>query len=162
MQARGTVLARRLAMRDKRHPANVLRVLTSFHGTSLSVATVLQAGGVDVTRGEGEFGRGFYTQKSSSEAMRWAQGRHRDGAIVEFRVSAAAYGTLSVKALDLKKARALTRRLASPVKRRTYLSGRDVMIGPLNGNDRNPQAKFESGAAQVVLNGAGTTRTVTR
>jgi hypothetical protein len=135
-------------------------VQSSYHGTTLAFAKVLQAGGVTVTKGEGEFGQGFYTQKSSSEAMRWARGRDPRGAIVGFRVAAQAYGLLQIEDLDLKSARRLTRRLQARGEKATYKSGMDVMIGPLNGNDRNPQAKFESVVAQNVLNGPTTTRTL--
>src|SRR5260370_1277806 len=58
-----------------------------YHGTSWAVATTIAgnpaAGTIDVTRGRGEFGRGFYTQDSSGNAARRGQylfGCHRDTA----------------------------------------------------------------------------------
>ena len=56
---------------------------TFYHGTRRVDAVAMATGGtppgtfgtIDVTRGSGEFGRGFYTQDSKSNALTFAQNR---------------------------------------------------------------------------------------
>lgn len=57
-----------------------------YHGTSRAFATAMAgtpvSGTVDVTRGRGEFGRGFYTQDSSGNAARRGQALYGNNSAV--------------------------------------------------------------------------------
>ena len=138
-----------------------------FHGTRLTSATQIAGtpthGQVDVTRGGGEFGRGFYTQKSRANALAWAINRFKPAdqpCVLQLDVNDALYLARDIKLLDLKDARQLTQWIRSNGIAKTYLHGGDVVVGPLNLNPKREQQKFESTNGQALLNGPGTSRTV--
>ena len=138
---------------------------TVFHGTRQTFATQKAAtpGTVDVTCGGGEFGRGFYTQKSRANAVAWAINRFRpaDGpCVLQLDIVDGEYRKRKIKLLDLKDARQLTQSIRQKHIAKTYLHGCDVLVGPLNLNQHREQQKFESADAQNLLNGPDTTRTV--
>ena len=138
---------------------------TIFHGTRLSFATQMAAtpGTIEVTRGGGEFGQGFYTQKSRANALAWAInrfGRASGPCLLQLDIADGKYRKQKIKQLDLKDARQLTRTLRQSHRTKTYLHGCDVLAGPLNLNQHREQQKFESADAQNLVNGPDTTRTV--
>jgi hypothetical protein len=133
-----------------------------YHGTTLEAATAMATnpGAVDVTRGAGEFGRGFYTQSSVSNAMRWARGRSPDGCVLSLRINDDEFARLDRRTLDLKRAIRLTRSLRGSKTTATYTMGCDVVEGPLGGNVAITQWKYESDDSQALLNGPQTEREV--
>jgi hypothetical protein len=138
-----------------------------FHGTRRNSATQMAGtpahGQIDVSRGGGEFGRGFYTQKSQANALAWAINRFRPAdqpCVLQCDVQDPLYLALNIKLLDLKDAKKLTQTLRSKGTTSTYLHGGDVVVGPLNLNPKKEQEKFESSKSQVLLNGTDTARTV--
>lgn len=138
-----------------------------FHGTRRAHATAMvgPAGGIgaiDVTLGGGEFGRGFYTQDSKSNALTWVQhlpAVHQP-CVLEVEIDDQQYAALIKRILDRKRALRLTARLRAKGTVRTHLEGVDVVIGPLNGSNWIEQQKFESVNAQSLLNGPHTQRRV--
>ncbi len=139
-----------------------------FHGTRHAHATAMAGpangqGAIDVTRGGGEFGRGFYTQKSQANALAWAINRFKPAdrpCVLQLDVVDASYLAQNIKLLDLKDARKLTQKLRSNGTTKTYLHGGDIVVGPLNLNAKKEQQKFESSNAQTLVNGPNTARTV--
>jgi hypothetical protein len=137
-----------------------------FHGTKRQIAATLAGvppggGTISVTRGAGEFGKGFYTGESEALAHAWAQNRFRaDPGVLQLDVSDSVYKSLKRKDLDEKRACALTRELRSRKATGTYVSGHDVLAGPIENRPRYTQQKFESLGSASVLNGNGTVRTV--
>jgi len=138
---------------------------TYFHGTVVSdVITMVgepERGGIDVALGGGEFGRGFYTQSSKSNALTWAQnhrGEPENACLLEVAIEDEAYARLQIRLLDTKQAKRLTQRIRKRKATRTHVEGVDVVTGPLNGSRRIQQQKFESDNAQVLLNGSQTRR----
>jgi hypothetical protein len=118
-------------------------------------------GTVDVLVGGGEFGRGFYTQTSVGNPMRWASGRSpNDAAVLRVDIADAPYLALDRVTLSRSRALRLTASLRRKGEEATYQRGCDVLVGPLNGHPRIEQQKFESMTSQNLLNGAHTTRTV--
>jgi hypothetical protein len=118
------------------------------------------AGTIDVTKGSGEFGRGFYTQKSPSNALQWARGRFRDGCLLQLDIDDEAFQVLDQLVLDVSAAWKLTQSIRRKKAEKSHLCGHDVVIGPIQGQPNRPQQKFESNAAQNLLNGTQTQRTV--
>lgn len=132
----------------------------SYHGTSRSHATHLAHGNIFVAVGAGEFGRGFYTQSSIGNAMRWAAGRSPNPAVLVIDIPAREYASLNIAILSLKAAGSLNRRLRNQNQTGTYRRGCDVIEGPLVSQPQIRQYKFESIVAENLLNGPVTTRTV--
>ena len=62
--------------------------MNSYHGTDSATASSISNGGVDVTLGGGELGRGFYTGEHLHEAKAWAFHRHgeKKNNVVKFEV----------------------------------------------------------------------------
>ncbi len=135
--------------------------MLSYHGTSFAHASYMSQGNISVTRGGGEFGRGFYTQNSRVNAARWALTRYPNPAILEIGIPDHLYDSFHIVRLDLMKARKLVQRLRSTNKTNTYVRKCDVIEGPLVGSPQHTQYKFESDNAQDVLNGSEANREVT-
>ncbi len=140
---------------------------TFFHGTRRADATAMvgPAGGngtIDVTRGSGEFGRGFYTQDSKSNALTWVQNLPaiQHPCVLELDIDNQHYAALAKRNLNRKRAMRLTARLRARGTVGTHLEGVDVVVGPLNGSNWIEQQKFESINAQTLLNGPNTQRRV--
>lgn len=141
---------------------------TVFHGTKHADATAMAgpAGGsgtIDVSRGGGEFGKGFYTQKSRAYAMAWALNRFSPTdhpCALKMEVDDSKYLALDIKLLDLKDARKLSVRLRQQKRTKSHTESKDVVVGPLNFNPKREQQKFESSDAEDLLNGTDTTREV--
>jgi hypothetical protein len=128
-----------------------------FHGTS-SVAAAQIVGppvNVDVTKGAGELGRGFYTGDNISLAVAWAKGRFgvSQGKTIQIDVDNSAYAALNV--LSLGRRRYVWwnwKYLVFKSRATTHLFGYDAICAPFATLDMSLQIKFESAAAQNVLN----------
>jgi hypothetical protein len=132
-----------------------------YHGTNRPFATTMAAGAVDVTRGGGEFGRGFYTQDSSGNAARRGQYLYgNNSAVLILTLDDRAYHALNFRRLTLSMAQALNARLRAGNARQTYVTPHDALVGPLVYQPRIEQQKFQSANAQDLLNGLLTQRTV--
>jgi hypothetical protein len=138
-----------------------------YHGTSRLFATAMAgtpaAGGtIDVTLGRGEFGRGFYTQSSRGNAYRRGQALYggNNSAMLVLDIDDMAYHGLVVQHLTLNMAQMLNAALRNNNTQGTYTTNHDAIVGPLVGQQKTEQQKFQSGNAQTLLNGAQTQRSV--
>jgi hypothetical protein len=134
-----------------------------YHGTlhHHAHAIVGPPAAVDVTRGGGEFGRGFYVQTSPGNAKRWASGRSpKNAVVIKLKMDKEVYASLNPVVLNHQQARKLSIRLSKHNQCNTYVKACHVIVGPLNNNQRIEQFKFESAHSQNVLNGPNTTLTV--
>ncbi len=139
---------------------------TLYHGTSRDFATAMAGdattGAIDVTMGRGEFGRGFYTQTSSGNAYRRAQSLHgsANSAMLTLEIDDVAFHTLDLQHLTLNMAQKLDASLRQNHTQGSYTTSHDAIIGPLVGQPKIEQQKFQTGTAQTLLNGADTIRSV--
>lgn len=136
-----------------------------YHGTSrafaVSMAGTSISGTIDVTRGRGEFGRGFYTQDSSGNAARRGQTLYgNNSAVLVLTISDQAYHALNLRRLSLNMAQMLNARLRTSNAQHTYTTMHDAIVGPLVHRPRIEQQKFQTVNAQNLLNGPATQRTV--
>lgn len=124
-----------------------------YHGTSLATANGLATNPslLDVTKGGGELGQGFYTTEHVAMAIAWARGRNRQGAVLEIAVDVSAYAILSVLTLNWVQVHSTWNQLKRLRQTRTYLFGYDDVYGPLATYAHATQHKFESAAAEAVL-----------
>lgn len=128
-----------------------------FHGTNASAAAAIAGPPpcIDVTRGSGELGQGFYVGDSISLAVAWAKGRFGaiEGKVVQIDVDNSAYATLNI--LVIQRRRYVWwhwKYLAFKKTRATHMSGYDAVCAPFATLDMSIQIKFESVAAEKVLN----------
>lgn len=119
------------------------------------------SGTIDVTHGRGEFGRGFYTQNSSGNAVRRGQTLYgNNSAVFVLAIDQQAYHALNVRRLTLKMAEMLNARLRASNAQDTYTTAHDALVGPLVHHPRIEQQKFQTVHAQHLLNGPLTQRTM--
>ncbi len=132
-----------------------------YHGTRLTHARAIVGPppAADVTRGGGEFGRGFYLGESKGMALRFAFHRSKDPAVVQVELPDETYERLSVRELDHASSNRL--RIEAARLKTTYLVGVDVVVGTIENEPRKLQHKFESVAAQTQLNAAATLTVIT-
>jgi len=137
-----------------------------YHGTSRAFATAMAgtpaAGGtIDVTRGRGEFGRGFYTQDSIGTAARRGQYLYgNNSAVLVLTIDDHAYRALNFRRLTLNMAQVLNARLRARHAQHTYTTVHAAIVGPLVHQPRIEQQKFQTASAQALLNGPLSQRTV--
>jgi hypothetical protein len=138
-----------------------------YHGTTRTFAMAMAGtpavgGIIDVARGHGEFGRGFYTQSLRGNAYRRGQALHgsKNSALLILDIVDVAYHGLSFQRLTRNGAQMLDVRLRNNNTQGAYTTNHDVIVGPLVSQSRIEQQKFQSANAQTVLNGAQTQRTV--
>ena len=141
-------------------------VIELYHGTSRTHATAMAGtlpnpGTINVTRGRGEFGRGCHTQDSVGNAFRRGLLLYgHNAAVLVLSIDSHAYHALGFKRLTLNAARKLEAKLTGQGRRHTYTTADDVMVGPLVGQPKIMQQKFQTPRAQALLNGSQTKRTV--
>ncbi len=123
-----------------------------YHGTTRASADgiVGPPAAVDVSRGGGEFGRGFYLGESEAFAWRWVLTRFATPAVVAIDVPVSMAEDLRVRELDHAESNAL--RATVGKRRRTHLVGTDVVVGTIQNEPRRVQHKYESDQAQRYLN----------
>ena len=135
-----------------------------FHGTNKTTATALQSGKVDVSKGGGELGLGFYTGELLLVAKSWATNRHRkDGAVVACDVPEADY--FKLEPLLLSRTDALDHRNTIKVisATRSHTIGVNVVWSPIVGTTRvdTDQLKFEGKDAEHLLKSKAVARRLT-
>ena len=137
-----------------------------YHGTSRAIATAmagppLAGGTIDVTLGRGEFGRGFYTQRSSGNAARRGQTLYgNNSAVLILTIGDHEYHAMNLRRLTLNMAQMLNARLRAHNTQHTYTTMHDAIVGPLVHQPRIEQQKFQTAKAQTLLNGLLTQRAV--
>ncbi|HUG94254.1 MAG TPA: hypothetical protein VML55_25720 [Planctomycetaceae bacterium] len=70
------------------------------------------------------------------------------------------YYALKITRLTLNQAQRLTARIRAHHQENSFTTKHDVIEGPISGNPRKNQQKFQTGKAQNLLNGPNTTRSV--
>ncbi len=135
-----------------------------YHGTSRAYAKTMAAnpGAINVRKGRGEFGRGFYTQDSISNASRRGYLLYGKGkaAVVVLAIEDSAFHALRFMRLTINTAQKLNAKLRRLKATRSYVTVHDAIIGPLVNQPKIMQQKFQSVAAEMLLNGSRTGRSV--
>lgn len=131
--------------------------MITFHGTDRTSANniVGPPSNIDVTRGGGELGRGFYLGENISLAKAIAVGKYgqANAAVIKFDTDDAAYVRLNVR--NVHRQQVVFRLWQSIIRRGlayTHLFRVDVICAPFATIDFSYQYKFESTNAQNVLN----------
>lgn len=124
-----------------------------FHGTDTNCANSILLK-VDVTKGGGELGRGFYAGESIGLAASFAQGRFPGNhKVVKLEIDESAFVNLRIKII--KRIEFVYRTWQSLLRRRkasSFLFNFDVVQGPFATLEFSYQYKFETADAESVLN----------
>jgi hypothetical protein len=132
-----------------------IKIMIRYHGTDQASAQQIITH-IDVTRGGGELGRGFYVGENISLAAARAKGKHNNNfAVVQFDINKAAYIKLDIKILKTRQF--VVRQWKSFFDRKitkSYLYDCDVVCAPYATFEFSYQYKFESTAGEVVINSA--------
>ncbi len=136
-----------------------------FHGTgrafAVAMAGAAPVGTIDVARGGGEFGRGFYTQDSIGNAARRGYYLYGNGsAVLVLAIDDPSYHALSFWRLTLNRAQMLNAQLRGSNTHTTFTTNDDVVVGPLIHQPSIEQQKFQTANSQTLLNGPLTQRSV--
>jgi hypothetical protein len=138
--------------------------MDTYHGSSKAAVSKIASGKVDVTLGGGGLGRGFYTGQYLHEAKAWAFQRSGDRQknVVRFSTPDAQVEALAFVVLDYSAAARRRYRIKESGRTRTYLFKEDFVWAPIVGSARvsGDQFKWESKAAETLLNGTKTVRQI--
>lgn len=107
---------------------------------------------IEVKKGGGELGQGFYVGENLSLAIAWAKGKHKDASVLEIDVSNSKYAQLNVKQLSHRQVLNDWKQIQTLRKRNKHKYNFDVVFGPLATNPYAVQYKFESETAGYLLN----------
>lgn len=126
--------------------------MLTYHGTALFVAKSLASNpaAVDVTRGGGELGRGFYVGDSVALAAAWAQGRFSAPAVLQVGVPDNEYVRLSILTLKQHQVYAKWQELKKSGHTKVFTFGYDVVYAPF-ATYPAWQHKFETKKSCTVL-----------
>ena len=131
--------------------------MITYHGTSTTSANniVGPPSNIDVTRGGGELGRGFYLGENISLAKAIAVGKHgqTNAAVIKFDIDDTAYVQLNVRNIHHRRVvHQLWQSLIRASREYLHLFNVDVVCAPFATIDFSYQYKFESTNAQNTLN----------
>jgi len=131
--------------------------MVTYHGTDhLSANAIIS--NVDVTRGGGELGRGFYVGENIALAASLAKGKYgSNGKIIKFDIDDSEYVKLNTKILNRRQyVYRLWQSLLRRKKAFKHLVNVDVVCAPFATIDFSCQYKFESKSAENVINNHST------
>lgn len=135
--------------------------MTVFHGTDFSSAAAITTN-VDVTKGGGELGRGFYAGEHIGLASSFAWGKFGANAkVVRLELDDSEFVTLNTRTIN--RSQYVFKTWKSLLSRKTtmsYVFGADVICAPFATINFSYQYKFESLHSQNVLNGLKTIKTI--
>lgn len=130
--------------------------MNGFHGTSIDYANVILGPplSIDVTKGGGELGRGFYLGESVALASSWSKGKYNSkGVVIKFEINDSSFVKLTIKVINRwVYVYYLWKSLIIRNKSRHHLFNFDVICAPFATIDFSYQYKFESVHAQNTLN----------
>ena len=130
--------------------------LITYHGTSESVADDLVVGNVQISRGGGELGKGFYLGTQLHVAKAWAKQMHNSQAVVEFCTFEERFFEFDIRVLDYEQAHTARDEIRAKQATRTFTFGNDVVWSPIVVGPEIycDQQKWESQHGEGCLNSA--------
>ena len=140
------------------------QTMNSYHGTDSTTASTISNGGVDVTLGGGELGRGFYTGEHLHEAKAWAfhrYGEKKDN-VVKFEIADATVEGLTFHVFNHGEAGLWRYHIKQADSTRTHTFNVDLVWAPIVGSERaaGDQFKWESKVSETLLNDKSTLKCV--
>jgi hypothetical protein len=139
--------------------------MDQYHGTDKNNATTIIQRGVDVNRGGGELGKGFYTGNYEWEAFNWNWHKFRDkGSVIKFQIREEPFYRLEIRTLNVADGIPYYTQIKRGGRTRTYEFRCDVVwavfLGYIPKSANAEQLKFESPVAQIFINGRDVNRQI--
>ena len=125
-----------------------------YHGTKKDFAEEICDNNIDMTRGGGELGRGFYVGNLAHKAYSWAWHKHKDKfSVIEFDINRSEFQKLDTRYLSRESAQRKRMKIRKTHMTRTFLFGCDAVWSPVVGKETTNfhQTKFESDKAKTFL-----------
>lgn len=125
-----------------------------YHGTRKDFAETICGNNIDMTRGGGELGQGFYVGNLAHKAYSWAWHKHKkEFSVIEFDMDRAEFNKLDTLYLSRESARRKRWFIRTIRKSRNFLFGYDAVWSPVVGRETTNfhQTKFESDKAKTFL-----------
>lgn len=115
-----------------------------YHGTSKEFVNDLTSGKIDITKGGGEFGQGFYVGNNLHLVSAWAWQKFQENmSIVEYEINDSSLPTLRILILSKTQAKAIRYKLVKKRrKRQLYFKDNDLVIGPVVGRPFSDYSQF--------------------
>jgi hypothetical protein len=127
-----------------------------YHGTEQASASAMigPLSKVDVTKGRGELGRGFYVGSEIALSAALARGRHKaNPSVLKLTIEDEEFVRLDILTLNkVERVLQLWRRLVAEHRTTMHQFGVDVVAAPFATIEYGHQYKFESLRAQHLLN----------
>ena len=137
--------------------------MEQYHGTNIDIAREIGTGQIDVTRGGGELGQGFYAGDLSHEAFNWAWHQYnRAKAVVKLTLNDDDLLNLNPMCLSLNETHLHRRRIRDIGQTRSFQFMVNVVWAPVVGKSipNFSQFKYESKIAETYLNGTTVIKTI--
>jgi len=137
--------------------------MEQYHGTNLASATLIATGHIDVNRGGGELGKGFYTGDLLFQAFNWAWHQYQtDKSVVVLNFDDDEFLLLEPLCLDLFMTHQYRRQIRDEGLTRTFEFGENAIWAPVVGREYHNfnQIKFESIEAEGFLNDTDVVKTI--
>lgn len=130
--------------------------MKSYHGTSSKNASSIVSGTIDVKKGGGELGRGFYSGEHLHEAKAWAfhVSEDKTSNVIEITTADDDIDPLDLKLMDTSEAGLRRHYIRNNGKTRTFLFNKDMVWAPIVGSEKvsGDQYKWESNNVETLLN----------
>lgn len=130
-----------------------------YHGTDANSINAIIKNGVDITRGSGELGQGFYVGSSLWRAFSWAWRKSQDSrqdnyGVIRYEILEKDFLNCDLLCKNRLSATATYENLKKKSKTRSWTSGHDAIWTPIVGkNIQNVyQIKFESQHGRDFIN----------
>jgi hypothetical protein len=134
--------------------------MVTYHGTNRASANniVGPPSNIDVTKGGGELGRGFYLGENVALAASLSRGKFgENGVVIRFEIDDSSYVQLITRVLNRRQyVYRLWQSLITRARAFQHLFNVDVVCAPFATIDFSYQYKFESQNAQTILNNNST------
>ena len=134
-------------------------MLVYYHGADAASINAIMSSGVDINRGSGELGKGFYVGSSLWRAFSWAWMKaHKNGqddyCVIRFEFSETDFLKCKILCKNRSSALYTYNKLEEQSHTRSWTSGHDAIWAPIVGkNIQNVyQIKFESVNGQNFIN----------
>lgn len=129
--------------------------MEQYHGTNTISANLIANGNIDVNRGGGELGKGFYTGDLKHQAFIWAWHQYQqDKSVVVINFNDEDFLGLNPLCLDVFTTHRYRRNIRNTRTTRTYMFEENAVWSPVVGREYYifNQIKFESIDSQDFLN----------
>lgn len=132
----------------------------TYHGTSDLFANDLLEGRVDISKGGGELGQGFYLGTALHVAKAWAKQMHDCETVIEFQIDDNDFWNFDI--LSLNEIEAIEHRstIRAVGATRSFKFNKDIVWGPIVGGPKvySDQHKWESSSGESFLNSSSVLR----